>query len=78
MRASAELELLLGIAFCTYSLVTLWSAIWRPKLLDHWLLRPRWFGATGPRAGRIGAAFGAIVWLCIGFWLIHLAANRLG
>jgi hypothetical protein len=77
MKASPEIELLVGTVLCVYSLVILWSTIRRPKLLDHWLLRPRWWG-TGPRAGRIGAAFGGMVWLLIGVWLIGLAANRLG
>ena len=77
MKASPEIELIAGLILCVTSLAMLWSAICDPKLHDHWLLRPRWWG-HGPRAGRLGAAFGAVFWLAIGIWLISLAVNRLG
>ena len=76
MKAPPEVELVFGIGLSVYSLVMLWSASYRPKLLDRWWLRPRWEG-TGPRAGRVGAAFGAAVWLCVGVFVIHHAVGQL-
>ncbi len=76
MKAPPALELLLGLLLTTYGATTLWSAFFRPKLLDHRLLQPRWWG-TGPKAGRIGAILGGVVWSGIGAWLIWLALHRL-
>ena len=69
MQASPELEALFGLCLAIYASVTVVAAIWRPKLLDHGLLRPRWWG-YGPRAGRAAAAFGSGVWLTIGLALL--------
>ena len=76
MKAPPMIDLLVGLVLTIYACVSLWSVIFRPKLLDHWLLRPRWWG-TGPRAGRAGAAFGGVVWLAIGVWIIWAGLKRL-
>ena len=76
MKAPPEFELLLGVLLVLNGIVTIWAAAFRPKLLSHWLLRPRWFGAGGPRAGRVGATFGALVWLGIGLWLVRLSVSH--
>ena len=76
MKAPPEFELLLGVLLVLNGSVTIWAASFRPMLLSRWLLRPRWFGAGGPRAGRVGATFGALVWLGIGLWLVRLSVSH--
>lgn len=78
MKASPVVELLIGVILVANSCVTIWAAIFRPKLLDHWLLRPRWFGAGSLRAGPVGATIGAAFWLGIGTWILWLSIGRLG
>ncbi len=76
MKASPEIEALFGLCLAIYASVTITAAIWRPKLLDHGLLRPRWWG-YGPRAGRVAAGLGSGVWLTIGLALLGKAFHVL-
>ena len=75
MKLPPFFELLLGVASVAYASVMFWAAVFRPRLLAHPLLRPRWISGQGARAGRIGAAFGAIVWFCVGGWLAWLSLH---
>jgi len=77
MKAPPEVELLIGVILVVNSGVTIWAVVFRPKLLDHWFLRPRWFNSSGPRAGPVGAMLGALIWLVIGVWIISLSIGRL-
>jgi hypothetical protein len=77
MQAPPEVELLVGAMFVVNSGVTILVVVFRPKLLGHWMLRPRWFNASGPRAGPIGATIGALVGLVIGVCIILHSIGRL-
>ncbi|MFC3715963.1 hypothetical protein ACFONC_07360, partial [Luteimonas soli] len=74
MKASPEIQALIGIGFMVYALVTIYAAIWRPKLLNNPFLRPRWWG-FGPRASRAAAGVGSGAWLTIGAFVL---GNALG
>lgn len=76
MKLPPFFELLLGVALVAYASVMFWAAVFRPRLLEHPLLQPRWMLGQGPRAGRAGAAFGAIVWFGVGSWFVWLALHR--
>lgn len=69
MKASPEIQALVGCFFIVYALIAFFAAIWRPKLLDHALMRPRWWG-FGPRATRAAVAFGSGFWSTVGVWLL--------
>jgi hypothetical protein len=68
---------IVGIALCLSGTVTIYAAVWRPKWLDNFLLRPRWFNVSGPKAGRIGATLGASVTFVIGAMLVNAWAGLL-
>ena len=70
MKVSPEVEAVVGMVFIAFSVATIVVAVWYPKHLDHPFIRPRWFGAGGPRAGRFGSVVGSIFWLAIGVLLV--------
>ena len=76
MKASPEVGAMFGVALCAYAIVTASVAISRPKLLNHWALRPKWWG-FGPRASPFASALGSGVWFSIGVFLIDLWAKVL-
>ena len=77
MKASPAIEFLVGAVLVGNFCLTLLAVFIRPKLLNHWLVRPRWFGVAGPLAGPVGAMFGAIVWLAFGLLLVWHSVGQL-
>ena len=77
MKVPPAVELVIGVILVVNCGFITWAVFFRPKLLDHWLLRPRWFGPGGRRAGPVGAMLGAVLWLVIGVWLIFLSISQL-
>ena len=67
MRVSAEIQALVAVGLVVYGTVALYAAIWRPKLLDNPLVRPRWWG-FGPKASRPASGFAAGAWIVLGFF----------
>jgi hypothetical protein len=76
MKASPEAGAIFGVVLCAYAIVTASVAVSRPKLLNHWAFRPKWWG-FGPRASPFAAAVGSGVWFCIGLFLIDMWAHIL-
>ena len=76
MKASPEVQALIGAGLVIYALVTLGAAIFWPKALENPFLRPRWWG-FGPRASRAASGVGSGFWLLIGFLLLAGVFNVL-
>jgi hypothetical protein len=74
MTISPAFAALIGLGFLAYGSAILFAALWRPTLLSHPLLRPRWWG-FGPRATRIASGLGSGAHLVIGSFLIAHAAG---
>ena len=72
MTIFPALEAFIGFGFLAYGSATLFAAIWRPKLLGHLLLRPRWWG-FGARATHIASGLGSGAHLVIGSFLVAQA-----